>query len=315
MLTFGPVPSRRLGSSLGINNIPPKRCSYSCVYCQVGRTPSTEIEPRSFYSPSAITEAVAQHLERAHIAGQRVDYLTFVPDGEPTLDMHLGESIEQLKQFSIPIAVISNGSLCWKEDVRDALSQADWVSVKVDAVHEELWRRINRGHEQLRLQAILDGIVRFAKQFDGQLATETMLVKDINDGADAVEGVVDFLAGLEPAVAFLAVPTRPPVEEWVQPASEEAINRAYQILARRLASVEYLIWYEGDAFASTGDPERDLLAITAVHPMREEALVHFTEEASVGWDIVRRLTSSGELKRVEFDGKQFYVRQFRKQSA
>jgi len=315
MLTFGPVPSRRLGSSLGINNIPPKRCSYSCVYCQVGRTPSTEIEPRSFYSPSAITEAVAQHLERAHIAGQRVDYLTFVPDGEPTLDMHLGESIEQLKQFSIPIAVISNGSLCWKEDVRDALSQADWVSVKVDAVDEPPWRRINRAHDQLRLQAILDGIVRFTTQFDGQLATETMLVKDINDGADAVESVADFLAELEPAVAFLAVATRPPAEEWVLPASEEAINRAYQILARRLACVEYLIGYEGDAFASTGDPERDLLAITSVHPMREEALVHFIEEASVGWDLVRRLTSSGELKRVEFDGKQFYVRQLRKQPA
>ncbi len=91
-LTFGPVPSRRLGSSLGINNIPPKRCSYSCVYCQVGRTPSAEVEPMSLYAPSEIFEAVALHLERAHDAGEQMDYLTFVPDGEPTLDARLDES-------------------------------------------------------------------------------------------------------------------------------------------------------------------------------------------------------------------------------
>jgi wyosine [tRNA(Phe)-imidazoG37] synthetase (radical SAM superfamily) len=273
----------------------------------VGRTPSTEIEPRSFYSPSAIFEAVAQHLERAHVAGQRVDYLTFVPDGEPTLDAHLGESIARLKQFEIPIAVISNGSLCWREDVRDALREADWVSVKVDAVEEPLWRRINRPHRQLGMKAILDGIGQFAAQFDGKLATETMLVREINDD-DAVEDVADYLAGLEPAVAFLAVPTRPPAEEWVLPASEGTINRAYQILARRLPCVEYLIGYEGDAFASTGDPERDLLAIAAVHPMREEALTRFLEQAKVGWELVQRLTSAGELKRVEFGGKSFYVR-------
>lgn len=238
-----------------------------------------------------------------------MDYLTFVPDGEPTLDAHLGESIARLKQFEIPIAVISNGSLCWREDVRDALSQADWVSVKVDAVEEPVWRRINRPCEQLRLQTVLDGLGHLAEQFEGELATETMLVKDINDGADAVEDVADYLAELEPAVAFLAVPTRPPAEEWVGPSSEETINRAYQILARRLPCVEYLIGYEGDAFASTGDPERDLLAITAVHPMREEALTRFLEQAKVGWELVQRLTCAGELKRVEFGGKSFYVRQ------
>jgi wyosine [tRNA(Phe)-imidazoG37] synthetase (radical SAM superfamily) len=307
-LTFGPVPSRRLGSSLGINNIPPKRCSYSCAYCQVGRTPNTEMEPTAFYSPFAILDAVAQHLESARAAGQQVDYLTFVPDGEPTLDAQLGESIAVLKPLGIPVAVISNGSLCWNDDVRHALNQADWVSVKVDAVTQPIWRRLNRPHEELRLQTVLDGIRRFAGQFGGELATETMLVGGVNDGAKAVEDVADYLVGLEPAVAFLAVPTRPPAEGWVLPASEKAINRAFQILAQRLDSVEYLIGYEGDQFASTGDPERDLLAITSVHPIREDALAHFLERANVGWDLVQRLTAAGELKPVDFAGKRFYVR-------
>lgn len=308
VLTFGPVPSRRLGRSLGINNIPPKRCSYSCVYCQVGSTPHTEIEPGAFYPPSAIFEAVKRHLERLHAAGEEVDYLTFVPDGEPALDERLGESIALLKGFGIPIAVISNGSLCWRGDVRDRLARADWVSVKVDAVDEATWRRINRPRGELRLRTVLDGIRRFAERFDGELATETMLVDGLNDDAESLQALAEYLAALEPSVAFLAVPTRPPAEEWVRPPSEDAVNRAFQILDRRLASLELLIGYEGDEFGSTGDPERDLLAITSVHPMREDALRRFIQKAEAGWDLVERLEAEGELKAVIFAGKRFYLR-------
>jgi wyosine [tRNA(Phe)-imidazoG37] synthetase (radical SAM superfamily) len=119
MLTFGPVPSRRLGRSLGINNIPPKSCTYSCVYCQVGPTPRTEVLPRAFYAPTQIVQEVKAHLARLRERGERVDYLTFVPDGEPTLDSRLGETIDRLRPLGIPIAVISNGSLLSREDVRE----------------------------------------------------------------------------------------------------------------------------------------------------------------------------------------------------
>jgi len=105
MLIFGPVPSRRLGRSLGINNIPPKSCTYSCVYCQVGPTARTEVVPRAFYAPARIVREVKRHLSRLRERGERVDYLTFVPDGEPTLDDQLGETIERLRPLGIPIAV------------------------------------------------------------------------------------------------------------------------------------------------------------------------------------------------------------------
>lgn len=314
-LTFGPVPSRRLGSSLGINNIPPKRCSYSCAYCQVGRTPRTEIEPRGFYSPLTILEAVSGHLDRVRAADRAVDFLTFVPDGEPTLDRRLGESITRLRGLEVPVAVISNGSLCWRERVREALGMADWVSVKVDSVVDATWRRINRPHEGLDLRTVLGGLERFADEFEGELVTETMLVDHLNDGADEIDALAGYLARLNPTVAFVAVPTRPPAEEWVRPASEEAINRAYQILSRGLPSVEYLVGYEGDAFASTGDPERDLLAITAVHPMREAAVTRFIERTGASRELVERLVSRGDLERVEFGGRSFYVRRPRKERA
>jgi wyosine [tRNA(Phe)-imidazoG37] synthetase (radical SAM superfamily) len=272
MITFGPVPSRRLGRSLGINNIPPKSCSYSCLYCQVGSTQHKEIACRSFYTPEAIRQAVIQQVESVSSAGEQIDYLTFVPDGEPTLDSNLGEAIELLRPLGYKIAVISNASLVWKTEVQNVLHKADWVSLKVDAIDDPTWRQINRPHRDLQLDRILDGIKSFANDYQGSLATETMLVQGINDSVASVTSVADYLEQLVPAAAYLAVPTRPTSETGIVPPAERVINQAYQILSDRLPRVELLIGYEGNAFASTGNAEEDLLSITAVHPMREEAV-------------------------------------------
>jgi wyosine [tRNA(Phe)-imidazoG37] synthetase (radical SAM superfamily) len=118
----------------------------------------TEIAPRCFYPPERIAEAVAGRLKRLRDRGESVDYLTFVPDGEPTLDAGLGEAIDLLRPFDIPVAVISNASLLWREEVRANLGRADWVSVKVDAADEAIWRRINRPDPGLALDVVLDGI-------------------------------------------------------------------------------------------------------------------------------------------------------------
>ena len=174
---FGPVPSRRLGRSLGINNIPAKHCSYACVYCQVGRTTHPLSTRRAFYAPQQVVQAVSDRLTQLRQQGERVDYLTFVPDGEPTLDVHLGEAIELLRPLGVPVAVMTNGSLLGQEEVRRELALADWVSVKVDSVDEAVWRRIDRPHPSLRLDEILQGIRVFAKSFAGVLDTETMLVR------------------------------------------------------------------------------------------------------------------------------------------
>ena len=308
LLTFGPVPSRRLGRSLGINNIPPKSCSYSCVYCQVGRTREQEIMPRTFYQPEEIKHAVLAQVEAAHRAGETIDYLTFVPDGEPTLDEHLGETIDLLRLLGIKIAVISNSSLVWREDVQNRLSKVDWVSLKVDAVDEVIWRQVNRPHEELQLSDILQGIERFAKQFQGELCTETMLVEGINDSQASVASVAEFLAKIKFHKAYLSIPTRPPAETGIRAPNEEVINRTYQVLQAKVPAVEYLIGYEGDAFAFTGNAERDLLSITAVHPMRKEAVNELLIKAGMDWELVQRLMTEGKLKQVDFAGARFYIR-------
>ena len=312
MIAFGPVPSRRLGRSLGINNIPPKVCTYSCVYCQLGRTIEMRVERRAFYAPQEISKAVGDKVKKAGKVGESVDYLTFVSDGEPTLDVNLGREIELLRPLGIKIAVITNASLIWREDVRGALMKADWVSLKVDSVREEIWRRIDRPHGTLQLTLILNGALEFAQAYRGELVTETMLVEGVNDSDDHLREMADFLARLRPARAYLAIPTRPPAEGWVQAPGEEAINRAYQILSEKVEQVEYLIGYEGNAFAFTGNAKDDLLSIAAVHPMQEQAVSEFLARAGVGWPVVRESIAEGRLVEAEYKGAKFYVRRFNK---
>lgn len=309
-LAFGPVPSRRLGRSLGVNNIPPKTCSYSCVYCQLGRTSNMLVNRQAFYKPEQILMQVERKINDATLRGERIDYITFVPDGEPTLDVNLGREISLLKHVGIPIAVITNASLLWREEVREELLAADFVSLKVDAVSHDLWRRINRPHKNLKLDTILDGIKQFARSFKGILVSETMLIDGVNY-EDELEKIANFLEGLVKLDrAYIAIPTRPPTEMWVKPAKEETLNAAFQKFSKRLGSdkVEFLIGYEGNAFAFTGNVKEDLLSITAVHPMREEAVAELLKKANAGWQIIDELLRNGELVRLEYEGNTYYMR-------
>lgn len=300
MLTFGPVPSRRLGNSLGINNIPPKICSYSCIYCQLGRTKKIQVHRQEFYSIDEIVRSVEERLERV----KNVDYLAFVPDGEPTLDMNLGKEIDALKQYGIRIAVITNSSLIWDEKVREELSKAEWVSLKVDAVSKEIWKKINRPHKALNLEKILNGIKEFSKEF----VTETMLINGVNDNKEELKKIADFLSAIEPKKSYISIPIRPPAEKWVRRASEQAINLAYQIFSERGISVEFLLSYEGNEFAFTGNVEKDLLSITSVHPMRKDAVEEFLRKAEADWSVIERLIKENKLIEIEYGGNKFYMR-------
>lgn len=310
MILFGPVPSRRLGRSLGINNIPPKQCSYACVYCQAGRTLTVQTQRSTHYPVNRIVREVRERLELAQEQQDPIDYLSFVPDGEPTLDENLGEEIRRLGPFGIRTAVISNSSLLWRDDVREELSQADWVSVKVDAVREGTWRKINRPHRSLHLDSILEGILEFSNFYAGMLTTETMLVRDLNDSRTELEEIADYLSLVHPSRSFLSVPTRPPADPRVCSPDEEMTNHAYQVFRQKLEEVEYLTGYEGNAFSSTGNFEEDILGITAVHPMQEDAVRDLLMRTNSKWTAVNRLIKEEKLSETEYRGKRFYVRKF-----
>ena len=314
MIAFGPVPSRRLGKSLGINNIPPKNCTYACVYCQLGRTVGMRVERRKYYSPEYVYEQVREKVQQAGEHGEKIDYLTFVPDGEPTLDINLGREIELLRSLGIKIAVITNASLMWQEEVRKELSKADWVSVKIDTVRENTWHEINRPHGSLELQAIVDAVKEFSVSFQGELTTETMLVAGLNDRPVMLEAAADFIAQIRPRIAYLSIPTRPPGEEFAVAPSETDLNMAFQIFNKRIEAVEYLIGYEGNAFAFTGDVEDDVLSITAVHPMREDAMGDFLDRARSNWKVIEYLIRQNRLTVTTFEGRKFYLRRLGRDS-
>jgi wyosine [tRNA(Phe)-imidazoG37] synthetase (radical SAM superfamily) len=272
-----------------------------------------QTDRRTYYPPDTIVSEVGRRIEKTRERKDPVDYLTFVPDGEPTLDVKLGETVRLLGAFGIKTAVITNSSLLWREDVREELCRADWVSVKVDAVREETWRNINHPHRSLRLDAILRGILDFSYIYTGKLATETMLVKDRNDSREQLEEIAAYLSLVNPSGAYLSIPTRPPADHRVNSPDEAVINHAYQIFQQKLEHVEYLIGYEGNAFSSTGNFEEDILSITAVHPMQEEAVSELLNRTDSGWDIVHRLIKEGKLAEIEHRGRKFFIRKFTRQ--
>ena len=312
MRAYGPVPSRRLGRSLGINNIPPKICTYSCVYCQLGQTIEMSTTRANFYDPGKLKEEVGKKVAEIDSEDEDIDYLSFVPDGEPTLEANLGEEIELVSELGIDVAVISNASLISEPEVRDDLGKADWVSLKVDAVSEAIWPRVNRPAGNLQLENILEGIEVFSDQFDGTLATETMLIDGINDETDEIKNVASFLGTVSPDEAYIAVPTRPPAEDWANPASEEKINRAYREFSKQVDEVEYLLGYEGNQFSSTGNFQEDLLSIAAVHPMREEGVQELLRKTKSDPVLVEELIEEGKLVRNEFEDSVYYMRKLEK---
>jgi wyosine [tRNA(Phe)-imidazoG37] synthetase (radical SAM superfamily) len=267
-------------------------------------------ERRTFFKPEDVLHEVERKIAQALSRNENIDYLTFVPDGEPTLDAHLGAEISLLRQLQIPIAVLTNASLLWQSDVKEDLLEADLVSLKVDSVSQKLWRRIDRPHRRLKLRTTLEGVLEFAEEFEGKIVSETMLLDEVDYG-DEFERIAKFLGQLEKLdKAYIGIPTRPPAEKWVKPAKEEVVNASFQVFAKELGAdrVEYLIGYEGNAFASTGNVEEDLLSITAVHPMREEAIMELLRKADADWGVVQKLLRERELIELPYEGNKYYMR-------
>ncbi|RLF41018.1 MAG: radical SAM protein [Thermoplasmata archaeon] len=312
MIVFGPVPSRRLGRSLGVNNIPPKICSYSCIYCQLGRTLKMQIDREEFYKPVEIYRGVEEKIKDLENRIENIDYITFVPDGEPTLDINLGGEINLLKSIGVRIAVITNSSLIWREDVQRDLLETDLVSLKIDTVDGEIWRKINRPHPNLDIEDILDGIYRFNRRFKGIVYTETMLIDGVNDNDDILRGTADFISKLSIDKSYISIPIRPPAEIEVDIPREENLNKAYNIFRERDIQVEYLIGYEGNEFTSTGDIKDDILSITSVHPIREDGMRELIRKRDGKWDVIEKLIEEGEIKEVVYRDKKFYIRNLQK---
>jgi wyosine [tRNA(Phe)-imidazoG37] synthetase (radical SAM superfamily) len=305
---FGPVPSRRLGKSIGINNIPPKICPYSCVYCQLGKSLEMVADRQTYYHSDDLFSDVKNKINSACENSEVIDYLTIVPDGEPTLDSNLGKLIDQLKTLEFKVAVITNSTLLDRADVRRDLIRADWVSVKIDSLDKKTWRKIDRPHKKIDLDSILDGIRSFSSVYPGKLVTETMLVKNLNDDSRNIKKIAEFIAEIECSMAYLSIPTRPPAEKWVEAPEERKISRAYQIFRESGINTECITGYEGNEFAYTGNIEEDILSITSVHPMREDAVKAYLKKANGNFSMIEKMVREDKIVVSEYHNDLFYLR-------
>jgi wyosine [tRNA(Phe)-imidazoG37] synthetase (radical SAM superfamily) len=300
MFTYGPVPSRRLGRSLGVSPIPPKTCSYTCVYCQLGRTNRLQVKRESFFPRDDI---LAEIIKRAQET--QCDYITFVGDGEPTLCADLGWLLEQTKQNTeLKTAVITNGSLLWLEDVRHQLASADIVIPTLDAGDEPTFRRINRPHRQIRFDSMIQGQIDFQREFAGRLWLEVMLVSGVNDSTDELVKIRHAIEKIQPERVYILAPIRPPAESWVRPPNPDAIIEAQRIIGRAIPIAEN----ESGGFGlqEFTDAAEALIEIGGRHPLRLEQAgtieTRFSEKGTI-----ERMLDEGELVKVDYGGEMYLL--------
>jgi wyosine [tRNA(Phe)-imidazoG37] synthetase (radical SAM superfamily) len=302
---FGPVPSRRLGQSLGIDTIPLKTCNWNCVYCQLGRTRPVTNKREEYYPPEEILQEAENSL-KSHELGE-IDWVTFVGSGEPTLHASIGWLIRQVKEITnLPVAVITNGALLYLPEVRQDLLPADAVLPSLDAGTARLYRQINRPHPDITFERLVEGLATFRNIYEGNLWVEVMLVRGLNDSEGALWGIAEAVSRIRPDEVHINLPSRPPVETWVQPADEEGLMRASAILGD-YARIVHLA--EGSFDLSSCDSPLDaIISIITRHPMTQEQI----ERSLSKWNpddveqLLAYLINSGQAQVVDRYGIKFW---------
>lgn len=306
-LVFGPVPSRRLGLSLGIDPIPFKTCSWNCVYCQLGRTGSFTAERKVYVPEQEILQALDEVLARNSADG--IDWISFVGSGEPTLHSGIGRLIEAVKtRTTIPVAVITNGSLLDQADVRRDLLRADAVMPSLSAGSEKLFRKIHRPLSPLTLAKQLDGLRAFREEYGGPIWIEVMLLAGLNDSEEALTDLARALESGRPDEVHLLLPDRPPSLEWVRPTDEEGVMRATAILGARLKVVHPQHGrFDRASYRSLAEA---IVAVVTRHPMREAELARMLagngEDPSALHDELNELARRGVIQPVTRFGDRFW---------
>ena len=269
---FGPVPSRRLGFSLGVDTIRSKYCSFDCIYCQIGKTTFLEVERRRFFDPDEITEEVIRRVSEV----SRVDFVTFSGSGEPTLNSDLGYMIREIKKKTrVPIAVITNGSLLFREDVRGDLMDADVVLPSLDAASDDIFHYINRPHALIELPVIIEGLRQFRNIYKGELWLEIMMIKGVNDDPEELAEFKKILDYVGADKIQLNTVTRPPSEENAGAMDASALEGVCRFFGNRCEVVSAFD-KSAECTEDDADWEENVLGIIERRSMSLEDIVKVT---------------------------------------
>ena len=294
---FGPVPSRRLGRSLGVSPIIKKACNYSCIYCQLGRTDKMTNTRKKFFEVDEILNEFKEYLKD----DDKFDIVSLVGEGEPTLYSELGELIKGIKALTDkPVAVITNSALMVDESVRRDLMEADIVLPSLDSYDEESWHKIDRPHGRLVYNEVFDGLVKFTKEFKGQIFMELMLMDGINDSNECLGKFKELFAQLDYDKLYINTPVRPPAEDYALISSKERINYACELLGG--ISIDALA--SGGFFSEIKDDYEAILSIIARHPMNQYEIAGFLDSRNVQNkdELFERLNNDENIEPNEYKG-------------
>lgn len=245
---FGPVPSRRLGHSLGVDLVPFKTCTYDCIYCQIGRTPNTTIERREYVPLRGVLAELRRKLAKC-----KPDYITLSGSGEPTLYSRMGELIQAIKKESrIPVAVLTNGSLLWDADVQNALMQADLVIPSLDAGNDAAFQYINRPHPSITFEKMIAGLADFRTKYKGTIWLEVFLLGGVTAIKSEVASLAKLVKKLRPDRIQLNTVTRPPAEDFAFPVPHIQMRKICRAFGKKS---EVIADYSAPAAESTSAPD------------------------------------------------------------
>lgn len=297
---FGPVPSRRLGSSLGISPIPRKTCNYSCIYCQLGRTDKMQNVRKEFFNIENIMEEFKIYLKDI----DRFDVITIVGEGEPTLYSKLGVLIKELKKYTDkPVAVITNGALLSDKEVCKDLSEADIVLPSLDAYNEEIFKEIDRPYGSIKFEDEIQGLIEFSHNFEGQIWLEIMLIKDINSDKKSIKEFKKIIKKIKYDRIYINTPVRPPAEDYVRPLDKEEI----EYVVKELGGISIDRLSSGEFFSDIKDTYEAILSIIRRHPMNQFEIQNFLNSRKESYkEIFKKLENDKNINIVNYKGIKTY---------
>lgn len=302
---YGPVPSRRLGRSLGVDLVPFKVCTFDCVYCQLGRTTIKTLERKEYVSAADVLDEVKRKLAEE----DNPNYITFAGSGEPTLNSRIGNLILRIKDLTdIQVAVLTNGSLLWTKEVQDDLMAADLVIPSLDAGDEQLFRYVNRPHENISFDRLVDGLVDFTRRFPGQVCLEILLLEGVTSMPSHVKKIADLVARIAPARVQLNTVCRPPAEEFAFPVSQDILLSLREFFPCPVDVISEESQEHSEISAFSESREEDVLALLRRRPCTSEDVaeglgIHIAEALKR----LNALIAIGTVRSTISGGRNFYT--------
>jgi wyosine [tRNA(Phe)-imidazoG37] synthetase (radical SAM superfamily) len=300
---YGPVPSRRLGRSLGIDLVPKKICTYDCIYCQIGRTTRQTMERTEYFPASSILRDCREALQEW---GDTVNYIACSGSGEPTLNLAIGEVIQGIKELtSVPVAVITNSSLLHHGEVREAILLADVVMPSLDAATTSVFHTINRPHPSLDITQVMQGLADFRREYAGQIWLEILLCRGVNDGREEIEQLQQAIRTIQPDKVQLNTVVRPAMEDYAAPLSLDAMEHVKVSLG---GDAEIIAEFKGDGQPIVGAAvEQQVIHLIQRRPVTTDDLarilgLHHLEITK----ILDKLTKEGKLSYRVFNQRIYY---------